>query len=66
MTTPLASYMDREGINDADFAARIARDRSMVNKLRRGVLRPTLDLAAVIERQTGGAVPMSAWVAEAA
>lgn len=66
MITPLASYMDREGINDADFAIRIERDRSMVNKLRRGVVRPTLELAATIERQTGGAVPMSAWIAEAA
>jgi ribosome-binding protein aMBF1 (putative translation factor) len=67
MTTPLASYMDREGINDADFAPRIGRDRSMVNKLRRGRARPTLELAAMIERETGGEVPMASWVgAEAA
>jgi ribosome-binding protein aMBF1 (putative translation factor) len=62
MITPLASYMDREGINDADLAALIGRDRSMVNKLRRGRARPTLDLAAAIERETKGAVPMNAWV----
>lgn len=63
MTTPLSDYMDREGINDADFAPRIERDRSLVNKLRRGIVRPTLDLAAAIERETGGAVPMQAWTA---
>lgn len=66
MITPLASYMDREGINDAEVATLIGRDRSMVNKLRRGIVRPTLDLAGVIEKKTNGAVPMSAWLAEAA
>lgn len=62
--TKLASYMDRQGINDADFAAQIGRDRSMVNRLRRGIMRPTLDLAASIERVTEGAVPMRAWLDE--
>ncbi len=61
MQTPLATYMKREGITDADFAVAIARDRSFVNKLRRGVVRPTLDLAAEIERETKGAIPMQAW-----
>ena len=63
MANPLASYMEREGVTDADLATRIGRDRSMVNKIRRGVLRPTLDLAASIERETGGNVPMQAWAA---
>ena len=34
----------------------------MVSKLRRGVLRPTLDLVAIIERETAGEVPMRSWV----
>ncbi len=61
MKTPLANYMKSEGISDAEFALRIGRDRSLVNKLRRGIVRPTLDLAAVIETQTGGEIPMQAW-----
>lgn len=61
MTTPLARYMQSNEISDADFAALIERDRSFVNKLRRGVVRPTLDLAAVIETKTRGDVPMQAW-----
>lgn len=64
MTTALDTYLKKAGIGDADFGARISRDRSMVSKLRRGVLRPTLDLAAAIEAQTGGAVPMQAWASE--
>lgn len=65
MITPLDTYMKKAGIGDADFAVRIKRDRSMVSKLRRGVLRPTLDIAAAIETETAGAVPMQAWVGAA-
>ena len=63
MSNPLATYMEREGVSDADLSGRIGRDRSMVNKLRRGVLRPTLDVAAAIERETGGSVTMQTWSA---
>ena len=62
MNTPLASYMDRNNINDADFAALIGKDRTLVNRLRRGLVRPTLDVAAEIEAKTGGEVPMQAWI----
>jgi DNA-binding transcriptional regulator YdaS (Cro superfamily) len=54
--------MSNAEIGDADFAALIGRDRTMVSKLRRGILRPTLDVAAAIEAATEGAVPMQAWV----
>lgn len=62
MTTALDAYLNRAGIKDADFAPLIGRDRSMVNKLRRGVVRPSLDLANRIEQATDGAVPMRSWV----
>lgn len=62
MITELDAYLDRNGIKDAEFAPKIGRDRSMVSKLRRGIVRPTIDLAAVIERETDGNVPMKAWV----
>lgn len=65
MSTPLDAYLRRESVNEADFAARIGRDRSMVNKLRRGVIKPTLELAATIEIETSGEVTMGSWVAPA-
>lgn len=62
MTTPLAAYMERKNIGDAEFAALIGKDRSLVNRLRRGDVRPTLDVAAKIESVTDNEVPMQAWV----
>ena len=62
MSTPLADYMKRADITDAAFAALIGKDRSLVNRLRRGEVRPTLEVAAEIEAKTSGAIPMQAWV----
>lgn len=54
--------MDRAKIGDAEFALLIGKDRSLVNRLRRGDVRPTLEVAAKIEAVTNGEVPMQAWV----
>lgn len=54
--------MERKNIGDAEFAILIGKDRSLVNRLRRGDVRPTLDVAAKIEELTGGEIPMQAWV----
>lgn len=62
MTTALQSYMDAKGLRDADLAAPLGLDRSMVSKIRRGIIRPSLETAAAIERHTEGAVPMQSWV----
>lgn len=62
MSTPLAAYMQSKKIGDAEFASLIGKDRSLVNRIRRGEVRPTLDVAAAIEAQTDGAIPMQAWV----
>lgn len=62
MTTPLDSYMTEQAIDDADFGKLIGRDRSMVSKIRRGVIRPTLTVAARIEQHTAGKVTMQSWV----
>lgn len=62
----LDDYMTRESIGDAAMAARLGCDRSRVNRLRRGAGRPSLALAARIERVTNGAVPASAWALETA
>lgn len=54
--------MEQKNIGDAEFAALIGKDRSLVNRLRRGDVRPTLEVAARIEDVTDGDVPMQAWV----
>jgi transcriptional regulator with XRE-family HTH domain len=54
--------MKRHKLGDAEFALRIGKDRSLVNRLRRGEVRPTLDVAGQIEAKTNGEVPMQAWV----
>jgi len=63
MSTTLAAYMKRENVNDAEFAALIGKDRTLVNRLRRGKVRPTLEVAAEIEIKTSGGVPMQSWIA---
>lgn len=62
MTTALDAYLTAEGIKDADFAPLIDRDRSMVSKLRRGIVRPSIELADAIEKASQGAVPIKAWL----
>jgi transcriptional regulator with XRE-family HTH domain len=58
--------MKQERVTDAALAAAIGKDRSLVTKLRHGSVRPTLDVAAAIERETKGSVPMRAWIVEQA
>jgi len=55
--------MKRENVNDAQFAALVGIDRTLVNRLRRGKVKPTLKVAAEIEAKTGGGVPMQSWLA---
>lgn len=57
--------MERKKVGDAEFAALIGKDRSLVNRLRRGDVRPTLEVAAKIEAVTENEVPMQAWVDDA-
>lgn len=62
MSTPLQTFMDERSLKDADLVEPLRLDRSMVSKIRRGIVKPTLDTAGQIERFTDGAVPMQAWV----
>ncbi|WP_168377324.1 helix-turn-helix domain-containing protein [Sphingomonas sp. Leaf343] len=63
MGSQLDSFMKQNGMTDAQFAALIGRDRSLVNRLRNGSALPTLEVAAIIERETDGSVPMNGWLA---
>lgn len=62
MSTALDNYMKQEKVSDADLSATIGRDRSIVSRLRRGKITPTLEIAAAIEKATKGHVTMASWV----
>lgn len=55
----LSEYMQREGLTDAEFAARAGIDRSTVSRLRRNKQWPRYDAALAIYQATGGKV---SWV----
>lgn len=57
--------MDRKKVSDADLSAKIGRDRSIVSRIPRGKMLPSLEIAAAIERATAGKVPMKCWVQNA-
>jgi DNA-binding XRE family transcriptional regulator len=61
MTTPLDTFLTASKISDAEFGALIDKDRTTVNRIRNGKVRPTLEVAALIETHTGGAVKMQVW-----
>lgn len=61
MTTPLDTFLTAEKISDTEFGVLIDKDRTTVNRIRNGKLRPTLEVAALIETHTGGAVKMQDW-----
>jgi len=58
----LADWMRRNGVRDNDIAKVVGRDRSIVSRIRRGELVPTLSVAVAIERLTGGEVPTHSWI----
>jgi ribosome-binding protein aMBF1 (putative translation factor) len=58
----LADWMRRNGVRDNEVAKAINRDRSIVSRIRRGELVPTLSVAVAIERLTKGAVAVQSWV----
>ena len=59
----LSRWLEREAITRAEFARRCEYDPSNLTKLLRGTVRPSLDVAARIERLTEGAVPATGWAA---
>lgn len=59
----LVQYLAAQKITQRAFASVIGADPSIVSRLVRGQTKPGLELAVRIERETGGAVPASSWVA---
>jgi transcriptional regulator with XRE-family HTH domain len=64
MNTLLSQHMSRHGLNDSEFADKIGKDRTSVNRWKNGKGVPTLEDAAKIESVTGGEVPMRSWIAQ--
>jgi len=62
--TDLQIYLDETGEKQIAFAARIETTPATVSRLCAGKLKPKLDLALRIERETKGRVPASVWVGD--
>lgn len=60
----LREYRLKQGISQADFASGIGTSQSMVSKIESLGVKPSLEIAFLIEDVTGGAVPARSWVAE--
>lgn len=60
----LASYLERTGKTQGEFAKMIGVDQSVVSRYlnEKDPVRPTYERAALIEKVTKGAVPITAWV----
>jgi transcriptional regulator with XRE-family HTH domain len=60
--TDLGAYLSSRNISQRAFAARLGVHQSIVSRLCRREIRPGLDLAFHIQRETHGAVPAESWV----
>ena len=52
----LSEYMKQEGLRDAELAELCGRDRTRINRIRRGIAKPSLELLVRLERVTQGQV----------
>jgi transcriptional regulator with XRE-family HTH domain len=63
--TKLRDFLTSERIPQIQFADRLGVRQATISRLCSGEGVPSLELAARIERETGGAVPMNSWVPDA-
>jgi hypothetical protein len=59
----LKLWVEQSQITPAELARRCDYDRSNFHKIIKGTLKPTLNLAVAIERETGGEIPVQSWAA---
>jgi transcriptional regulator with XRE-family HTH domain len=57
----LKTYLAQAGETQTSFAERVGTTVATVSRIVSGALRPALDLAHRIERETGGQVPTETW-----
>jgi transcriptional regulator with XRE-family HTH domain len=58
----LSRWLDAQGMSRYELAARLDIARPHVDRICRGVRRPSLELAIAIEKLTDGAVPAASWI----
>lgn len=61
----LSDWMAREGFDDERFGALVQADRGTISRIRRGVNRPSWELAGRIKVATNGEVPADEFLPEA-
>lgn len=60
----LAEYMDQKDLTDDALAKRVGVSRGYITQLRLGMRsNPSIPIAAKIEAETNGRVPMKVWAA---
>lgn len=52
----LATYLASKGLTEAQFADRVGIGRPTINRIKRGIMQPSVELAIRIEQATGCAV----------
>jgi hypothetical protein len=60
-SSPFSDWLDQQGISRDDAAIQFAISRAYIDRLARGEARPSLALAARIESESRGALPLVAW-----
>lgn len=58
----LALHLAERGISQTAFARQLGVHQSVVSRIVRGEIKPSLPLAVKIARETEGAVPVELWV----
>lgn len=61
----LSEYLTASGLTQESFGLRVGVSQETISKLCSGAARPSLKLAAAIERETNGTVPTISWVPDA-
>lgn len=58
----LRDYIQSNRVRQKDLAARLGVTQATVSRLVTGAAKPSVELAAAIKRETGGAVGFEVWV----
>ncbi len=58
----LSTYLTRHKLSQRTFAERIGVDPSIVSRLVRREIKPSLELAVTIQRETKGKIKAESWV----
>lgn len=59
----LKDFFSETGTQQTAFAARCGVSWNYMSEIARGLKQPSMKIALVIERETGGAVPLGSWPA---